>query len=389
MGRRKRRAFTPEFKAEAVRLAKASDRSIGQVAKDLDLTETALRDWIKRADTDAGHGPSGALTTPEREELQRLRRDVKRLEMEREIPKKSGGLLREGKRVRFEFIDAEKAHYPVLVLCAVLLVSRSGYYGWAKRSESARAKSDAQLSVQIRAVHHKSRGRYGSPRIHAELRARGMRVGKKRVERLMRAQRLAARRKRRFRRTTDSRHNGPIAPNVIERQFDARTPNQVWVTDVTYIPTGEGWLYLAVILDLFSRRVVGWAASAFNDRALALSALAFALGTRRPAPGLVHHSDRGSPYASDDYRLVLGAHGLIPSMSRAGDCWDNAVAESFFATLKAELVEYERYPTRAAAIASIGDYIENFYNLKRRHSRLAYMSPIEFELKTYVTARAA
>ncbi|AUX37507.1 transposase [Sorangium cellulosum] len=291
--------------------------------------------------------------------------------------------------MRFEFIDAEKAHYPVLVLCAVLLVSRSGYYGWAKRSESARAKSDAQLSVQIRAVHHKSRGRYGSPRIHAELRARGMRVGKKRVERLMRAQRLAARRKRRFRRTTNSRHNGPIAPNVIERQFDARAPNQVWVTNVTYIPTGEGWLYLAVILDLFSRRVVGWAASAFNDRALALTALAFALGTRRPAPGLVHHSDRGSLYASDDYRLVLGTHGLIPSMSRAGDCWDNAVAESFFATLKAELVEHERYPTRAAAIASIGDYIENFYNLKRRHSRLAYMSPIEFELKTYVTARAA
>ncbi|WP_437624020.1 IS3 family transposase [Sorangium sp. So ce1151] len=190
-------------------------------------------------------------------------------------------------------------------------------------------------------------------------------------------------------RTSSSSHNGPIAPKVIERQFDAQAPNQVWVTDVTYIPTGEGWLYLAVILDLFSRRVVGWAASATNDRALALTALACALGTRRPAPGLVHHSDRGSPYASDDYRLVLGVHGLIPSMSRAGDCWDNAVAESFFATLKMELVEHERYRTRAAAIGSIGDYIDNFYNLKRRHSRLAYMSPIEFELTTYVTALAA
>ncbi|WP_433937642.1 IS3 family transposase [Sorangium cellulosum] len=389
MGRRKRRAFTPEFKAEAVRLAKAGDRSISQVAKDLDLTETALRDWIKRADIDASHGPPGALTTPEREELQRLRRDVKRLEMERDNLKKSGGLLREGERVRFEFIDAEKAHYPVLVLCAVLQVTRSGYYAWASRSVSARAKADAQLSAQIRAVHNKSRGRYGSPRIHAELRARGIRVGKKRVARLMRAERLAARSRRRFRRTTNSRHNGPIAPNVIARQFEAQAPNQVWVTDVTYIPTGEGWLYLAVMLDLFSRRVIGWAASATNDRALALAALTPALGARRPAPGLVHHSDRGSPYASDDYRGVLGAHGLIPSMSRAGDCWDNAVAESFFATLKAELVEHERYPTRAAAIASIRDYIENFYNLKRRHSRLAYMSPIEFELKTYVTAFAA
>ncbi|XXV26169.1 IS3 family transposase [Sorangium sp. So ce1389] len=205
----------------------------------------------------------------------------------------------------------------------------------------------------------------------------------------MRAERLAARSKRRFRRTTNSRHKGPIAPNVIERQFDAQAPNQVWVTDVTYIPTDEGWLYLAVMLDLFSRRVVGWAASATSDCALALAALTPALRARRPAPGLVHHSDRGSPYASDDYRGVLGAHGLIPSMSRAGNCWDNAVAESFFATLKAELVEHERHPTRAAAITSIGDYIENFYNLKRRHSRLAYMSPIEFELKTYVTAFAA
>ncbi|WP_437492351.1 IS3 family transposase [Sorangium sp. So ce1014] len=389
MGRRRRRAFTPEFKAEAVRLAKAGDRSIGQLAKDLDLTETALRDWIKRADIDASHGLSGALTTPEREELQRLRRDVKRLEMERDNLKKSGGLLREGERVKFAFIDAEKVHYPVLVLCAVLQVARSGYYAWAKRSESPRAKADALLGAHIRAVHQKSRGRYGSPRVHAELRARGIHVGKKRVARLMRAQRLAACRTRRFRCTTDSRHNGPIAPNVIARQFDTQAPNQVWVTDVTYIPTGEGWLYLAVILDLFSRRVVGWSASATNDRALALAALTPALRARRPAPGLVHHSDRGSPYASDDYRGVLGAHGLIPSMSRAGDCWDNAVAESFFATLKAELVEQERYPTRAAAIASIGDYIENFYNLKRRHSRLAYMSPIEFELKTYVTAFAA
>ena len=259
----------------------------------------------------------------------------------------------------------------------------------AKRSESARAKADAQLSAQIQVAHRTSRGRYGSPRIHAELRARGIRVGRKRVARLMRAERLAAHRKRRFRRTTDLRHKGPIAPNVIERQFDAPAPNQVWVTDVTYIPTGEGWLYLAVILDLFSRRVVGWAASAINDRALALGALALALAARRPAPGLVHHSDRGSPYASDDYRMMLEAHGLIPSMSRAGDCYDNAVAESFFATLKLELVEHERYPTRAAAIASIGDYIENFYNLKRRHSRLAHMSPIEFELKTYMTALAA
>lgn len=291
--------------------------------------------------------------------------------------------------MKFAFIAAEKAHYPVDVLCDVLEVSRSGYYAWTKRSAPARAKADAHLAVTIAAVHRKSRSTYGSPRIYAELRARGMHVGRKRVERLMRAEGLRARQKRRFRRTTDAKHTLPIAPNLLERQFEAKTLNEAWVTDVTYIPTDEGWMYLAAILDLCSRRVVGWAASATNDRALALEALTRALRSRHPALGLVHHSDRGSPYASEDYRKVLRAQGVVASMSRAGDCWDNAVAESFFATLKAELVDHERYPTRAAAIASIGDYIENFYNLTRRHSHLDYVSPLEFELKTQLATLAA
>jgi putative transposase len=291
--------------------------------------------------------------------------------------------------VKFAFIAAEKAHYPVDTLCDVLDVSRSGYYAWTKRAVPARAKADAHLAVEIAAVHRKSRRTYGSPRVHADLRARGVRVGRKRVARLMREKGLVARQKRRFRRTTDAKHALPIASNVLERHFEAPDLNEAWVTDVTYIATDEGWLYLAAILDLCSRRVVGWAASATNDRALALEALTRALRTRRPAVGLVHHSDRGSPYASEDYRKVLRDHGVIASMSRAGDCWDNAVAESFFATLKAELVEHERYPTRAAAVASIGDYIENFYNLARRHSHLEYVSPVEFELKTQLAALAA
>lgn len=290
--------------------------------------------------------------------------------------------------MKFAFIAAERAQYPVEVLCDVLEVSRSGYYAWATRATPARAKADAQLTVQIVAVHQRSRGTYGSPRVHADLRARGVRVSKKRIERLMRARGLRTRQKRRFRHTTASNHTLPIAPNVLERQFVATTPNEAWVTDVTYIPTDEGWLYLAAILDLFSRRVVGWAGSATNDRALALAALDQALRTRRPRAGLVHHSDRGSPYASDDYRTALRARGIVASMSRAGDCWDNAVAESFFASLKAELVDHARYPTRAAALASIGDYIDNFYNLTRRHSHLDYMSPIEFELKAEVASAA-
>jgi transposase InsO family protein len=291
--------------------------------------------------------------------------------------------------VKFAFIAAEKAVYPVDVLCNVLEVSRSGYYAWTTRRPPARALSDAQLKAEIAAIHRTSRGTYGSPRVHAELRSRGVRIGKKRVERLMRESGLEARRKRPFQRTTDSKHTQPIAPNVLDRQFDAQAPNQAWVTDVTYIPTLEGWLYLAAILDLFSRRVVGWATSATNDRALALEALDKALRTRRPPVGLLHHSDRGSPYASEDYRAALMRRGIVASMSRTGDCWDNAVAESFFATLKAELVEHEQYPTRAAATASIGDYLESFYNPARRHSYLGYVSPMEFELKRQMMVMAA
>jgi putative transposase len=289
--------------------------------------------------------------------------------------------------VKFVFIAAEKAVYPVGVLCDVLEVSRSGYYAWSKRAEPARAKSDAQLKAQIAAVHETSRHTYGSPRVHAALRGKGVRVGKKRVERLMREDGIKAHQKRRFRRTTDSNHTHPIASNVLDRQFTVSAPNKVWVTDVTYISTHEGWLYLAAILDLFSRRVVGWATSATNDRALALDALA--LRARRSAAGLLHHSDRGSPYASEDYRHVLHQRGLVASMSRSGDCWDNAVAESFFATLKTELVDHEHYPTRAAATASIGDYVERFYNPARLHSHLGYKSPIEFGLKRQFAAAAA
>jgi putative transposase len=291
--------------------------------------------------------------------------------------------------VKFVFIAAEKAVYPVGVLCDVLGVSRSGYYAWSGRPEPARAKSDEQLKAQIAAVHEKSRSTYGSPRVHAELRDKGVRVGKKRVERLMREDGLKARQKRRFRRTTDSNHTHPIAPNVLARQFTVTAPNKVWVTDVTYIATNEGWLYLAAILDLFSRRVVGWATSATNDRALALDALELALQARQPAAGLLHHSDRGSPYASEDYRHVLRQRGLVASMSRSGDCWDNAVAESFFATLKTELVDHESYPTRAAATVSIGDYLERFYNPVRLHSHLGYKSPMEFELKRQISVMSA
>ena len=283
--------------------------------------------------------------------------------------------------MRFAFIDAEKATWPVEVQCEVLEVSRSGYYAWRGRAPSPRAAEDAKIILEIKAAHGAARGVYGSPRMHRELRAKGRCVGRKRVERLMRQQGIVARRKRRFRKTTDSNHPDPIAPNVLARGFKVELPNTAWVTDVTYVWTHEGWLYLAAILDLFSRRVVGWSVSSNNDRGLALSALEQATVARAPAEGIVHHSDRGSVYASGDYGEALTSIGAVKSMSRKGDCWDNAVAESFFATIKGEMIDHEVYFTKSAAITAISEYIDDFYNPYRRHSSLNYMSPIEFELK--------
>ncbi len=282
--------------------------------------------------------------------------------------------------MRFRFIEAEKALYPIRLLCRCLEVSRSGYYAWRKRPLSERAKQDARLKVEISASHTASRRKYGSPRILRDLREQGHRVARKRVARLMRELGLEGRRKRRFRATTDSNHRFPVAPNLLKRNFDVAAPNTAWVTDITYLATLEGWLYLAVILDLFSRRVVGYAMSERIDRELVLEALREALENRSGTRGLIHHSDRGSQYASDDYRKALKDAGIMCSMSRRGNCWDNAVAESFFGTLKMELIYEFPLQTRSATRFAVADYIESFYNVRRRHSSLDYQSPLEFEL---------
>lgn len=287
------------------------------------------------------------------------------------------------------FIKANVADFPVKVTCEVLGVSRSGYYAWASRAESARAAADQALAAEIRAAHAASRGRYGSPRVHAELRAGGRRIGRKRVARLMRGMGLMARRKRRFRRTTDSRHAFPIAPNLLARVFTAAAPDRVWLADLTYIWTAEGWLYLAVVLDLYTRRVVGWAMADHLGHELALAALDMAIARQRPAPGLVHHADRGVQYAAHGYRARLLAHGMLCSMSRKGDCWDNAPMESFFATLKRELIEEADYQTRDQARADVFHYIEGFYNRRRLHSALGYLTPEQKAAAFHPAASAA
>ena len=281
--------------------------------------------------------------------------------------------------MRFAFMEAKKARFPVAVMSKVLEVSRAGFYAWRRRPEAMRVVADRRLAVEVAAIHAESRQRYGSPRVHAELRGRGQKTSRKRVARLMRQQGLRARHKRRFRTTTDSAHAFPVAPNRLKRQFEVNAPNTVWATDITYIWTHEGWLYLAVILDLFSRRVVGWAMSERITRQLALGALTMALSRRQPPRGLLHHSDRGSQYASNEYRSLLAANHIVCSMSRRGDCWDNAVAESFFSTLKLELVYESEWATRAEARPAIFEYLEMFYNGERRHSSLGYLSPIAFE----------
>jgi transposase InsO family protein len=281
--------------------------------------------------------------------------------------------------VRFAFIATEKAAFPVRLLCRTLQVSRAGFYAWHGRPPARRVQLDERLGLEIAAIHAESRQRYGSPRIHAELLHRGCRTGRKRVARLMRRRGLAVRRRRRFRTTTHSQHKFPVAPNVLARQFDRAAPDQAWVTDITYIPTGEGWLYLAVILDLFSRFAVGWAMSERITDELTLDALDMALARRRPPAGLLHHSDRGSQYASGDYQRVMAQHGIVCSMSRRGNCWDNAVAESFFATLKVELVHDAAWNTRTTARTEVFEYLELFYNGWRRHSALGFLSPRTFE----------
>jgi len=280
--------------------------------------------------------------------------------------------------VKFEFIAAHRDEFSMRRMCRLLGVSASGYYAWQSRPPSRRHSADATLLTEIRRVHERSRQTYGSPRIHAELRAQGNRCNHKRIERLMRQHRICPRRVRRFRRTTDVLPGPPVAPNRLNQEFSASGPNQVWTSDITYLDTAEGWLYLATVLDLYSRRVVGWAMANHMETSLVRDALQMALNQRHPAAGLLHHSDRGRQYASAEYQAVLTAYGAECSMSRRGNCYDNAVHESFFGTLKSECAE-GRFANRTAARQSVFEYIEVWYNQQRRHSTLGYLSPAEFE----------
>lgn len=281
--------------------------------------------------------------------------------------------------MRYRFVRDHRDQFQVRMMCRVLEVSHSGYYAWRSRPQSTRESENKVLTEEIKSIHVKSRRTYGSPRIYRKLLAEGFRCSRGRVARLMRKHDIRARSNRKFVVTTDSKHDLPVADNLLDRQFDVDLPNQVWVSDITYIPTCEGWLYLATILDLYSRKIVGWSMDSSMSRQLVLDALDTAVRSRKPANGLIHHSDRGSQYASGDYRKALDQHGIICSMSRKGDCWDNAVMESFYRSLKTELVCQRSYGTRAQARQEIFEYIEVFYNRQRIHSYLGYLCPVDYE----------
>ena len=267
-------------------------------------------------------------------------------------------------------------------MCPLLKVSKSGYYAWRTRPESKRTQVDRGLMPKIRRVHEASYGTYGSPRVCAELKDQGIEVGQRKVARLMRSARLKGCPKRRFQVTTQRDPLHPVAKNLLKQKFTAQAPNQLWVSDITYISTSKGWLYLAVVIDLYSRRVVGWSMNKWMSRGIVIKALKMAVNARRPAPGLIHHSDRGAQYTSDDFRNELLKHGIECSMSSTGNCYDNAVAESFFGILKRERVNRVRYRTREEARADLFKYIEVFYNRKRRHGYCGNMSPVDYEAQS-------
>jgi putative transposase len=281
--------------------------------------------------------------------------------------------------MKYRFIQDHREAFPVSLMCRALQVSGSGFYTWLNRPKSPRSRENQNLIVEIKNLHQKSRQTYGSPRVHADLKSKGYVIGRHSVARLMRMNGVVSIHKRKFRVTTNSKHNHPVAENKLQWRFHVSGPGQCWISDITYIPTREGWLYLAITVDLFHRKVIGWAMDRCMTRWLVMRALNMAMKNGDMKPGLVHHSDRGVQYACRDFQALLEIHGIECSMSRKGNCWDNAVAESFFHTLKVELIHNQSYKTRQQAQANIFEYIELCYNRQRRHSYLGYLSPVDFE----------
>ena len=379
---RTRPPYAPEFRRQIVEMVRAG-RTPKELSREFEPTAQTIHNWVKQMDLDEGRRADG-LTSAEREEVRRLRREVKQLKVEREILKKAAAWFARGDRLgateAFEFVSMHQAMYPVRTMCRVLGVSSSGYYAWRARPQSARARANELLLDRIREIHAISYETYGSPRIHAELQDEGESVGLNRVSRLMRRGGLVGVTRRRKWRTTKRDKDARPAPDLVQRDFAAEGPDQLWVADITYVPTGSGFLYVAVVVDAWSRRVVGWSMRNHLRTDLVLQALDMALLQRRPED-VIHHSDQGTQYTSIAFGLRCKHMGVRPSMGSVGDCYDNALCESFFATLECELIERRRFSNRVEAKIAVFRFIESWYNPRRRHSALGYESPVNFEAK--------
>ncbi|MDZ7920054.1 IS3 family transposase [Rhodoferax sp.] len=389
MGETKRRAkYTLEYKMEAVRLVKGG-QAVSVTAKILGIPKASLDNWVRLSTKGQLKGAGDKPVSPEQMELARLRAELARVKMERDIPKKSDGVLCKGISVKYAWIASFKTRWPITLVCDVLGVSASGYFENVRRKMldkpakpakpgASGRMSDERLLVEIRAIHAEVRKEYGWPKMWKELVARGHRVGKERVRRLMQKHGIRARCKRKFVVTTDSKHHLPIAPDLLQRNFTPSAPNQVWTGDITYIATDEGWLYLAAVIDLFSRQVVGWSMQPHMQSSLVTDALKMAWFRRNPAPGLIFHSDRGSQYCGHEFQDTLKGYKMNSSMSRKGNCWDNAPTESLWGRLKVGRLYGQKFATRREAMDEVIDWL-TFYNHRRLHSTLGYVSPMQFE----------
>ncbi|WP_152976321.1 IS3 family transposase [Methyloglobulus morosus] len=368
--------YTSQFKEQA--LERTDRDGVPKVAQDLGVAEATLYAWkAKRRQT----GQPFEDQKLQQAELARLKRENARLEEEVAYPKKGGGVLRETAQVKYAMIKTNEMHFPVGMMCRLLLVSRSGYYAWKRRPPSVREQSNRLLKIEIKRVFDDEKGRAGAPRIARRLQDEGKPAGRHRIARIMKDNGWRAKAARKYKATTHSKHSLPVAPNLLEQDFSADKPDQKWVSDITYIWTEEGWLYLAVVLELYSRRVIGWAISERMTAALVCDALIMALWNRKMPKGVIVHSDRGSQYCSAVYQKLFRKHQLICSMSKKGDCYDNAAMESWNHSFKVEAVHGECFKARSEAKFQVFEYIEVYYNRKRLHSKLGYLSPEAFEAK--------
>ncbi|EPM3136299.1 IS3 family transposase [Cronobacter turicensis] len=369
--------FTPEFKEEAVRQITERGYSVAEVSDRLGVSAHSLYKWLRAIKPDNSEQHARDLLEA-KSEILKLRAQLKRTEEERDILKKGRAVLCKGARLKYRFINEHRTVWGVMTMCRVLNVARAGFYAWLHNPVSVRDKDNQRLLTLIRDSYSLSGGVYGYRRVHGDLNEIGETCGKNRVGRIMQLNQIKAVRGYKAPRRIAGRPS-VVAPNRVQRQFTVVRANQVWVTDITYIRTWQGWLYLAVVIDLFARNVVGWSMKPTLSRELALDALIMAVWRRKPDGEVIVHSDQGSQYGSDDWQRFCRANNLAPSMSRRGNCWDNAVAESFFSSLKKERIRKRIYKTRDLARADIFDYIEVFYNRARRHSHLGGVSPEAFE----------